>query len=75
MTEADGVDVTLPGTYWVWFVIVTITQQEDAKDLSSEEEVESSSPNFLFIDEISETSRLAVYGKKRSTSQIQGSLY
>lgn len=45
-------------------MIVTITQREDAKDLSSEEEVESSSPNFLFTDEISETSRLAVYGKK-----------
>ena len=56
-------------------MIVTITQREDAKDLSSEEEVESSGPNFLFIDEISETSKLAVYGKKRSTSQIQGSLY
>lgn len=75
MTEADGVDVTLRGTYWVWFLIVIITQQEDAKDLSSEEEVESSSLNFLFTDEIGETSRLAIYGKICSTSQIQGSLY
>lgn len=52
------------------FLIVTITQREDANCLSSEEAAESSSPKSLCTNEISEAQRLAIYGKN-APLQIQ----